>query len=479
VRAIVVVVFALLCVPAAGAWTWPVAGPVLAPFTFDPAHPYAGGQHRGVDIGAPNGTTVVAPAAGQVTFAGTVPASGKSVSILTADALSVTLTHLGSVDVAKGAVVAEGAPVGTVGPSGTPELDVPYVHLGVRVDANDEGYLDPLGFLPSLAPPVSPVPAAAPLPPPAPASAPEPLPAAPTAEPAPAPATSHDPAAPAPVPTASPGPATPAPAPAPPAAEPMPAPQAVASVPAVAAAAPSAAEPTAAPSLTPAALPADAAPAAASVPSPVAERPAPDAPPLALVGSNLRRLGAPAPDPTRPVGSPISAVEPSPWPWRHVGIRLVAPPPSHTRAAVPVSDARRPSVGRVARRLPMVAAASGRDRPPRAIAPARRSHPFVLAPAAAAAIAAVLLLVRMIFSPSSSSEGARTVREDPRCPGVAVRQRPAAHRPRGGLRRARGRVRALSPAQGRRRADGQWDGRARDTGHGRGRSARGVAARAR
>jgi len=160
VRAIVVVVFAsaLVGVPAAGAWTWPVAGPVLAPFTFDPAHPYAGGQHRGVDIGAPTGTTVVAPAAGQVTFAGTVPASGKSVSILTADAFSVTLTHLGTVEVAKGAVVAEGAPVGTVGPSGTPELDVPYVHLGVRVDANDEGYLDPLGFLPPLAPPPPPAP---------------------------------------------------------------------------------------------------------------------------------------------------------------------------------------------------------------------------------------------------------------------------------------------------------------------------------
>ena len=64
--------------PSAGAWTWPVDGPVLRPFTFDAAHPYAGGQHRGVDIGAATGTPVVAPAAGEVTFAGTVPTSGSA-----------------------------------------------------------------------------------------------------------------------------------------------------------------------------------------------------------------------------------------------------------------------------------------------------------------------------------------------------------------------------------------------------------------
>src|SRR5690348_5480232 len=135
-RVAFVVLLFLLAVPAAGAWTWPVAGPVLAPFVFDPAHPYAGGQHRGVDIGGPAGAPVVAPAAGVVTFAGSVPASGKTVSILTGDALSVTLTHLGSVAVAKGTSVGEGDTVGTVGPSGTPELSVPYVHLGIRTDAD-------------------------------------------------------------------------------------------------------------------------------------------------------------------------------------------------------------------------------------------------------------------------------------------------------------------------------------------------------
>ena len=113
---VLVVLLFLLWAPGAYAWTWPVQGPVLLGFVFDPSHPYAGGQHRGIDIGAAAGTPVAAPASGAVTFAGTVPTSGKSVTIATADGYSVTLTHLGSIGVAKGASVDEGSAVGTVGP---------------------------------------------------------------------------------------------------------------------------------------------------------------------------------------------------------------------------------------------------------------------------------------------------------------------------------------------------------------------------
>jgi hypothetical protein len=146
--ALVLCVF-LVWTPAAYAWSWPVQGPVLRPFSYDEAHPYAPGQHRGVDIGADSaGETVVAPAAGTISFAGTVPTNGKSVTIETADGYSVTLTHLGSIGVVKGATVAEDDAIGTVGPSGTPELEGPYVHLGIRTTADPNGYLDPLGFLP-------------------------------------------------------------------------------------------------------------------------------------------------------------------------------------------------------------------------------------------------------------------------------------------------------------------------------------------
>ena len=146
----------------------PCKGRCCSGSSFDPSHPYAGGQHRGIDIGAATGTAVGAPASGTVSFAGAVPTSGKSVTIATPDGYSVTLTHLGSIEVVQGAAVGEGAEVGTVGPSGTPELDVPYLYMGVRVTANAQGYLDPLSFLPALPPPV----ASSPTPPPATAPAP-------------------------------------------------------------------------------------------------------------------------------------------------------------------------------------------------------------------------------------------------------------------------------------------------------------------
>src|SRR3954471_5811315 len=137
-----------LPVSAARAWTWPVDGPVLRPFSFDHAHPYAGGQHRGVDLGAPGGAQVLAPAAGVVSFAGTVPTGGKTVSIETPLGYTATLVHLGSIGVKRGARVGEGSVVGTVGPSGVPDLAEPYVYFGLRTTSDQQGYVDPMIVLP-------------------------------------------------------------------------------------------------------------------------------------------------------------------------------------------------------------------------------------------------------------------------------------------------------------------------------------------
>ena len=145
------------------AWTWPVGGPVLRPFSFDRDNPYTGGQHRGVDIGADVGRPVVAPVTGAVTFAGAVPGGGLTLAIRTADGYSATLVHLGSIAVARGASVREGVMVGTVGSTGQTELGAPHVHLGVRIAADEQGYVDPLAFLPSRG-------GAAPAPDPAPAT---------------------------------------------------------------------------------------------------------------------------------------------------------------------------------------------------------------------------------------------------------------------------------------------------------------------
>jgi Peptidase family M23 len=137
-------------VPPALAWTWPVDGPVLRPFVLGD-DPYAAGQHRGIDVGSSANAPVRAPAAGTVSFAGTVPGGGRTLAVRTPDGYSVTLVHLGSTAVARGAEVAAGDVVGTMGPSGEPELPQPYVHLGVRRAADPNGYLDPLAFLPARA----------------------------------------------------------------------------------------------------------------------------------------------------------------------------------------------------------------------------------------------------------------------------------------------------------------------------------------
>jgi hypothetical protein len=288
-----------------------VRGPVLQTFSFDPAHPYAAGERRGIAIGAAAGAPVAAPASGAVSFAGTVPASGKTVTILTPAGLAVTLTHLGSIGVEKSAAVAEGAVVGTVGPSGTPELDVPYVHLGIRDAANEQGYLDPLAFLP---PPSAPAAPPAPAPAPAPVPVPVPVPVAP----APAPPV----AAPAAPPVAV---AAPAPSPAPPVSAPAPAQPVTPSAPATA------------PAPVPAAAPAELPPVSVVAPAARTPHAAPPARPAATRQLPVLRVvplrhAEPAPDVSAPAASPPAS--PSiPAEPRHARGRVRVRPPVHAASA--------------------------------------------------------------------------------------------------------------------------------------------------
>ena len=150
------VLFAALgMAPSAGAWTWPLDGDVLRPYSLG-ADAYAPGQHRGVDVAGASGEIVRAPASGTVSFAGVVPGSGRTVTI-EHDGYAVSLTHLGEIAVAKGAVVAEGDGVGVAGQSGEAEWPSPYAHLGIRVSAAADGYVDPATLLPprSVVPPAA------------------------------------------------------------------------------------------------------------------------------------------------------------------------------------------------------------------------------------------------------------------------------------------------------------------------------------
>jgi hypothetical protein len=147
-RLVIAALAALVLAPAAQAWTWPAEGAVLRPFSLGES-PYAGGQHRGIDVGGEPGSTVRAAAGGTVFFAGSVPGNGKTVTIRTADGYSVTHLQLGEILVVRGAIVDEGAPIGRIGPSTDAVTLAAHVHLGVRVTADPDGYVDPLTLLPS------------------------------------------------------------------------------------------------------------------------------------------------------------------------------------------------------------------------------------------------------------------------------------------------------------------------------------------
>lgn len=149
---------------AADAWGWPVDGEVLTRYRIG-GNPYAGGSHRGVDLGAPAGSPVHAATPGTVSFAGEVGSSGLTVAIRTADArFDTSYLHLSRIEVGKGDRVSQGDRIGAVGTSGRGSVAAPHLHFGVREASTEDAYRDPLDFFgarggpqgaqPPLAPPI-------------------------------------------------------------------------------------------------------------------------------------------------------------------------------------------------------------------------------------------------------------------------------------------------------------------------------------
>jgi peptidase M23-like protein len=135
----------------AAEWAWPVRGRVITSYSNDNTHPYAGGMHRGIDIGAPVGTRVGAAGAGRVTYAGALGTSGLVVAVETSDRRYATsYLHLSRIAVAKGDEVGAGQELGEVGTSGRPASREPHLHFGVRLAGRKHFYVDPLTLLPSV-----------------------------------------------------------------------------------------------------------------------------------------------------------------------------------------------------------------------------------------------------------------------------------------------------------------------------------------
>lgn len=132
-------------------WRWPVRGDVVTPFVTA-ANPFAPGQHRGIDVAARPGASVIAPCSGTVRFTGRVPGRGHGVTIACGN-LIATVLELATTTVRRGTPITAGTRIGTVAAS--------HVQLGARQVGRRHGYIDPLTLLaeapappPLAAPPV-------------------------------------------------------------------------------------------------------------------------------------------------------------------------------------------------------------------------------------------------------------------------------------------------------------------------------------
>lgn len=125
-------------------FTWPVAGRISGRFgnqriyVLPDGTDVAGAPHSGMDIAAPAGTPVRAPAAGIVSFAAPdLYLTGGTVLLDHGHGVSSNFLHLSRIDVAVGQRVGQGEVIGAVGATG--RATGPHLHwgmnwFGVRVD---------------------------------------------------------------------------------------------------------------------------------------------------------------------------------------------------------------------------------------------------------------------------------------------------------------------------------------------------------
>jgi len=115
---------------------WPVLGRISSGFGDTRLSPSSGGTrpHRGMDISAPSGTMVVAPADGVVNFAGRESEYGRLICLDHGHGYSTMFGHLKDLLVKTGDKVRKGQTIGTVGMSGN--STGPHLHYEVRIHGN-------------------------------------------------------------------------------------------------------------------------------------------------------------------------------------------------------------------------------------------------------------------------------------------------------------------------------------------------------
>ena len=111
---------------------WPVQGRVSGSFG-ERIDPFSGegAFHRGMDIAAPVGSRIIAPADGVVRFAQLVNGYGRTVLIDHGNGISTLFGHMSSYAVTPGELVHRGDTIGYVGQSG--RSTGPHLHYEVRI----------------------------------------------------------------------------------------------------------------------------------------------------------------------------------------------------------------------------------------------------------------------------------------------------------------------------------------------------------
>jgi murein DD-endopeptidase MepM/ murein hydrolase activator NlpD len=128
-------------------WVAPTSG-----FTFSTAFgvpgPYwASGYHTGVDLSAPYGQPVVAPANGVVSSAGWDGAYGNQVRLQLENGDEIWLNHMSAIDVTAGQSLVKGQQVGRVGATGNVSSPTAYhIHLEYRLAADLGTGVDPVPY---------------------------------------------------------------------------------------------------------------------------------------------------------------------------------------------------------------------------------------------------------------------------------------------------------------------------------------------
>jgi murein DD-endopeptidase MepM/ murein hydrolase activator NlpD len=117
-------------------FTWPVEGRISGRFGNQRVYVLPDGTdmpkapHSGMDIAAPEGTPVLAPAAGVVTFTGDLYLTGNTILLDHGHGISSNFLHLSRIDVQVGQRVEQGQVIGAVGSTG--RATGPHLHWGMN-----------------------------------------------------------------------------------------------------------------------------------------------------------------------------------------------------------------------------------------------------------------------------------------------------------------------------------------------------------